>query len=284
MSSISSKNTVKKAATGGTGESASAADVPHGKMPGETVRALISLWLLFHLLGVALALSNNPTYERQSRLISAIKSTPGVDQYLHGLWLDVPYSYRFTWGQLQDADHAIEIDVIDADGNKLETRQLPPAGAHGEQAERLEALARQVSMPLYNEGNPSIFAEKIGGAILAETGAKEVKFRIRRHSPLSMDDVKGSDPAQRDPENARTKTDIYEASVTLNSLGEPQVQQKLSALDAAPVTRPSAKPNNSSPPAGKHNQAAPLPKPPLPGERNQPGSALKDILAPEPPK
>ncbi len=57
-------------------------------------------------------------------------------------------------------------------------------------------------MPLYNEGNPSIFAEKIGGAILAETGAKEVKFRIRRHSPLSMDDVKGSDPAQRDPENA----------------------------------------------------------------------------------
>ena len=208
-------------------------------MPGETVRGLVSLWVLFHLFGVGLALSNNPNFERQSRLVSAIKSTPGLDQYMRGLWLDVPYSYRFTWGQQpQDADHAIEIEVIDADGKTIDTQEFPPKGAHGEQAERSGMLARQAALPVYNDVPNSVFAEKIGGAILEQTGAKEVKFRIRRHSPLSMDDMKGADPAMRDPENARTKTNVYEASVTLNSSGEPQVKQSLSALDAAPVTGP----------------------------------------------
>jgi hypothetical protein len=279
MSSISSKSPVKKVPTGTAAGAPLVVDQAGGKMPGETVRALVSLWLLFHLFCVGLALSNNPNFERQSRLISAIKATPGVDQYMHGLWLDVPYCYRYTWGQQpQDADHALEVEALDADGKTIDTREFPPPGAHGEQSERYQALAREMAMPLYNEGNNGVFAEKIGGAILEQTGAKEVKFRIRRHSPLSMDDAKGTDPAMRDPENARTKTDMYEASVTLNSSGEPQVQQKLSTLDAAPVTNPTK--NNSGP---RRNQA-PLPKPERPAQRNQTGSLLDNILPPEPPK
>ncbi len=166
--------------------------------------------------------------------------------------------------------------------SKPANSRLP--GAHGEQAERFQALAREAASSVYNDANNSVFAEKIGGAILQQTGAKEVKFRIRRHSPLSMDDMKGSDPASAIRRTLRTKTDIYEASVTLNSSGEPQVQQKLSTLDAAPVTRPSPKPNNQGAPAAKRNQAAPLPKPPLPADRNQTGNPLDGILPPEPPQ
>ena len=216
-------------------------------MPGETVRTLVTLWLLFHLFCVALALSNNPNFERQSRLISAIKATPGVDQYMHGLWLDVPYCYRYTWGQQpQDADHALEVEALDADGKSIDTRQFPVPGAHGEVAERYQALARAMAIPLYNEGNNGVFAEKIGGAILEQTGAKEVKFRIRRHRPLSMDDAKGADPAMRDPENAPPKPICTKRRSRSTAAANRQVQQKLSTLDTAPVTNPTK--TNSGPP------------------------------------
>ena len=64
MSSISSKSPTKNSPA----VAPLVAEPAVGKMPGETVRALVSLWLLFHLFGVVLALSNNPNYERQSRV------------------------------------------------------------------------------------------------------------------------------------------------------------------------------------------------------------------------
>src|SRR5262245_32810884 len=79
------------------------------KMPNETVRAIVSLWLLFHLFGIGLALTTNPNALAlpsspivdspfNSKLLVAIRSTPVLAQYMYALWLDVPHDYWLTYG------------------------------------------------------------------------------------------------------------------------------------------------------------------------------------------
>src|SRR5262245_51273039 len=115
---------------------------PPGKMPGETVRTLVSLWLLFHFFGIALALATDTGMGR-SALLGRIKRTPILDQYLYALWLDVGYSYRFTSGDF-DGDPFIEANLIYADDH-TEQWSLLPEGANRERREHYQAVARRAS-------------------------------------------------------------------------------------------------------------------------------------------
>jgi hypothetical protein len=255
--------------------------MPAGKMPGETVRALVTLWLLFHLFGVALALTINqnvsvlpssPTISElpTSKLIAAVKSTPILSQYMYALWLDSPHNYWLTYGDLADADHSVEMDLIFPDGHK-EQSQFPPADSWGEQRERYKMLARRLAMPVYMESTDNFLLAKIGESLLQQTGAKEVDVQIRRHSPLAIDDAAASDPGQHDPNNPRTFATIYTGNVTLNSLGQGEVHtQGELPRDVAPVTghRSGARNKNqpannppSPPPKTFHNILSPLDKP-----------------------
>ncbi|HEY2826268.1 MAG TPA: hypothetical protein VGJ04_01605 [Pirellulales bacterium] len=251
-----------------------AASPPVGKLPNETIRAIVSLWLLFHLFGVAFALAINPVFEvSSSRLIGAIKSTPLLSQYMYALWLDVPHNYRMTSGDTADLDHSdhlVDMELIFPDGHK-EQRQFPPQDSHGEQRERYATLANRLAIPIYEESTDNLLLAKIGAGLLQQTGAKEVQIQIRRHMPLNIEDAAASDPGQHDPNNPRTFTTIYTGSVTLNSLGQGELHtQGQAARDVAPVTGPrsSARARNQMPPAEK------TVPPPLP-------QGFNDILSPE---
>jgi hypothetical protein len=246
---------------------------PQGKMPNETVRALVTLWLLFHLFGITLALTTNPNYEvANSQLLGAVKSTPVLAQYMYALWLDLPHNYRLTSAEMADLDHSdniVDLDLVFPDGHR-EQQQLPPKDARGEEYERYRALVTNLAMPIYNESTDNFLLAKIGEGLLRQTNAKELDVQIRRHAPLNVDDAAASDPGQHDPNNARTYTTVYTGSVTLNSLGQGELHtQGQAARDVAPVTGPRSqgRNRNAMPPAEK------APAPPLP-------KGLDDVLTP----
>jgi hypothetical protein len=232
---------------------------PAGKMPNETVRALVTLWLLFHLFGICLALAINPNAlalpsspivdsPYSSKLVAALKSTPVLSQYMYALWLDLPHDYWLTYGDFTDADHIVQLDLVFPDGHK-EQRQFPPQDRFGEQRERYNALARLLAVQFYGDAPDKSLLASIGHDLLQQSGASEVQVQIRRHSPLNIDDAAASDPGQHDPNNARTFTTIYTGSVTLNSLGQGEVHDSgQAARDVAPVTGPrSVRPRNQPP-------------------------------------
>jgi hypothetical protein len=249
-------------------------------MPSETVRALVSLWLLFHLFGVVLALTTNPNALAlpsspivdspfNSKLQAAIKSTPILSQYMYALWLDIPHDYWLTYGDFTDADHVVELNLIFPDGHK-EQRQFPPQDSSGEQRERYSALARRLAAQFYSDAPDNSLLASIGQDLLQQTGASEMQVQIRRHSPLNIDDAAASEPGQHDPNNPRTYTTIFNGSVTVNSLGKGEVHDLgQAARDVAPVTGPrsSGRAKNQMPPAEK------APPPPAP-------KAFNDLLSP----
>jgi hypothetical protein len=91
-------------------------------MPGEVVRGLVSLWILFHLFGVVLALATDTGMGR-SELLARTKRAPLLYQYLYGLWLDTAHSYPLTNGQY-DGNYSIETEYVYADGRTSEPKPL----------------------------------------------------------------------------------------------------------------------------------------------------------------
>jgi hypothetical protein len=229
------------------------------KMPGEVVRGLVSLWLIIHLLAISLALATDTGMGR-SELLARVKRAPILYQYLYALWLDTDHSYRLTNGAF-DGNYSIETELVYTDGHHSEPTELQPADAHGERLERYQALANRAAVGAENESPDTTLPNYLGGAILKrlkEDGVNEVIFRVRRRAPLSMTDAVSSDPGQRNPTAPRTLTNLFEASVTLNSSGEPQVQVKSqSARDVAPVTNPATTQVNPQPRARTPIQPAP---------------------------
>jgi hypothetical protein len=217
-------------------------------MPSEVVRGFVSLWILIHFFGVALALATG-TGMGTSQLLGRIKSAPILDQYLFALWLDVPHDYRFTFGQ-EDGDYEIRAELKYADEH-TESRVIQPEDAHGERLERYQQLAHRAAM-LRDDGTPNPFVPtSLGGALLKQlkdSGVEEVTFRVVRHAPLTSADVSASDPGQRDPRSARMYITAMTAIVSLDSRGQPQVRfPAQSATDVAPVTNPNpAQPDRKS--------------------------------------
>jgi hypothetical protein len=244
---------------------------PGTKMPSETVRALVTLFLLFHLFGIALALTWNPNTlallsppvvdidsPNDSKLFTALKSTPVLSQYMYALWLDTPHDYWLTYGDLTDADHTLDLLLTFPDGH-TEKRQFPPADAHGEERERYKALVRNLAVPFYSDSPDKTLLTNIGATLLQNADAKEVRVDITRHDPLSMEDARADDPGLHDPNNKRKFVPLYAGTITLNSLGQAEVHDLgEAARDVAPVTGPRGRSRVQSPPAtNPKNSTAP---------------------------
>jgi hypothetical protein len=250
-------------------------------MPSETVRAVVTLWLLFHLFGVALALTTNPNALAlpsspivdspfSSKLLGAVKSTPLLSQYMYALWLDTPHNYWLSYGDYTDADHIVDLTLVFPDGH-TEQQQFPPADSHGEQRERYNMLARRLAAQFYSDAPDNSLLASIGQDLLLQSGAKEVRVQIRRHTPLNIDDAAASDPGQHDPYNKRTYATIFTGSITLNSLGQGEVHDLgQAARDVAPVTGPRPSGRAKSPMPPPDNSASPPPP-----------KAFQDLLPPE---
>jgi hypothetical protein len=233
---------------------------PSAKMPNDTVRAIVSLWLLFHLLALALTFATDgPGGPGRSELLERAKRAPILSQYLYALWLDVTYAYPLTLGDL-DGDYSIDVEPVYADGHHGDRMPLAPADAHGERRERYQMLARRAAPPADSEDRDPTFPSYVGGAVLKQMqddGVKELLFHVRRHGALNRSDAASSDPSQRDASASRTYFDLLTASVTLDSLGVPQVSFPQAARDVAPPTNPGTSPGRRPISPGNRSPASP---------------------------
>jgi hypothetical protein len=248
------------------------------KMPSEVVCGLVSLWLIFHFFCIGLALALNPAIDPStSQLVAKLMSTFSV--YLYPLWLGVPQHDAWSNGEPSDADHVLVAQWTDSTGeHKLE---FPTAGSTGENRERLTVLARQAASPIYFESPNRDLLAKIGEGILKRLDAQEVRFRVRRHNPLTWQDAAADDPGQRDPNNARTYTELDAGTVTLNSNGEGDVHIPQQALDVAPVTNASQRGSSSGQErSGARSKGSPTGQemPPLPPADGSKKPATLDLL------
>jgi hypothetical protein len=124
------------------------------------------------------------------------------------------------------------------------------------------------------EMGDSRIAALIGKGILTQYQADEIKLFVIRHQPLSIEDARSSDTAQRDPSHRRTFVQSFEATISLNLSGDAQVSMKQEALDVAPVNRGGA--NSKAPETNKRRKVAdPLPQPELPKNSTIPKSLFR---------
>jgi hypothetical protein len=266
-----------------------APSAPAGKMPGEVARGLLSLWIIIHFVGILLAiatsneLANGQGEMGRSQLLSRLKSVPPVYQYINALWFDVPYDFYLADGGPLDGDFSLRCELHFKDG-KTETLNYPTSDiSFGERRERLARMALSVARA-FDAGDSKI-AAMIGKGVLTQYQADELKLFVIRHQPLSVEDARSTDTAQRDPSHRRTFVQPFEATISLNLTGDAQVSMKQEALDVAPVNRGGA--SSKAPETNKRGKlAAPLPQPELPKSSTipklpfRPTDTTTDPLAP----
>jgi hypothetical protein len=250
-------------------------------MPGEVARGLISLWIIIHFAGILLAvftlneLSRGQGDMGRSLLLTNLKTVPPIYQYTNALWFDVPYDFH-----LANEDFSLRMELKLKDG-RTETVTTPASDISlGENRERLARMASSIASA-FEMGN-SKTAAMIGKAILTQYDADELKLFVVRHQPLSIEDVRSSDAAQRDPSHRRTFVTAFEATISLDVAGNAQVSMKQEALDVAPVTRGGA--SSKAPDAGKRRKTAdPLPPAEVPKYLAPPKSLIRPTEPPADP-
>jgi hypothetical protein len=201
-----------------------------------------------------------------------LKQVPPIYQYANALWFDVPYDFYLADGGMLDGDFSLQLELQFKDG-KTETLTMPTSDiAFGERRERLARMALSVARA-FDVGNSRIAAQ-IGKGILTQYQADELKLVVVRHQPLSIQDARSSDTALRDPSHSRTFVRPFEATISLDIAGEPQVSMKQEALDVAPVNRDGS--SSKTPDANKRRKVAdPLPQPELPKNSTIPKSLFR---------
>jgi hypothetical protein len=113
---------------------------------------------------------------------------------------------------------------------------------------RYSRIAAQIARYAEDRDREAILPQSIGGSLLKATNAQRIRLASRRHLPRSMEDLKASDRATRDPNSPRYFQTPYSAQVFLIG-GEPQVaREQQEARDVAPVTGPATTPDGSPPP------------------------------------
>jgi len=142
-------------------------------LPAEPVRALVTIALVFLLIGIVLAIATN-TLSGASPLLGRVKSRV-FSPVLVPAWLDVGYDYRITYGLEEDADHEIDLRVHGADGPGL----LLPGPRAGERASRWRRLARTIAVGgIDDDGAPVAAGVARGGFI--KLGADDLDVRVFR--------------------------------------------------------------------------------------------------------
>jgi hypothetical protein len=223
-----------------------------------TLRSVISLALVLHLLCVGVVLSSN---FRRSRLQSELVRIFAC--YTQLLDFDPQFTpYYHTLGRELDDDTWLMLDLY-AKGDEpaaaqplAKTVRLPEGGSNwlGDRRRYFQLaklLALYADPELENDDITSEIARSVAARILRETGNQRCVFRcVRRMSqPLHLADLRAGFPP--DPTDPAYDVLVYEADVWLDEDGV-QAQKRSSAAEVAP--------RQTNPPAGtKSKPAAPPP-------------------------
>ena len=214
------------------------------ELPAEWVRTAVSFVLFLHFFALAVAVLSNWD---PSSLALGLRKVPFLEPYVEALALDRSYlpQYALTFGEPEDTDDEIQVDLQLADGS-LEHETIPQASRWPHAYRQQLRLAETVT-DLVGENTKSFesFLPRAIAAhfvVAAERGTKaqpgqEVTggtIRIRRHLVQTMTAPASSIAAERDPYDESRYQTIYEARILLVG-GEVQLLKSDTAANVAPA-------------------------------------------------
>lgn len=164
--------------------------VPAGSGPGDVARGLVSIALCLYLLGFSLSVACN-SGSGSSLLASTVKSKL-FSPWMVPLWLDIGFDERLTYGQLDDADHVIEVQPWEG-GDAV---RFPQAGATGMEAARWRTLAGWLEPEMVPEEIAGLLPTAIAESLFDELGTDDLRVRVLRVAmPERSAFVASTDPA-----------------------------------------------------------------------------------------
>ena len=147
---------------------------PAGNGLGDVARGLVSIALCLYLLGFSLSVACN-SGSGSSLLASTVKSKL-FSPWMVPLWLDIGFDERLTYGQVDDADHVIEVQPWSG-GDAV---RFPQAGASGTAAARWRTLAGWLEPEMVPEEVAGLLPTAIAESLFDELGSEDLRVRVLR--------------------------------------------------------------------------------------------------------
>lgn len=203
---------------------------PSQGLPSEGFRAAVSIALCLYLLGFALTVAGN-SGSGSSTLVRTLK-TKLFSPWMVPLWLDLGFDYRLTYGQIDDADYALEVTPWGgaADGAAV---RFPPAGSAGIAANRWRTLAMLLEPDTLPEETNSALTASIAENLFSELDAEDLRVRVLRAPMPERTGFSAESSADARPEQAAVAR-VRRVAGSVQLL--PVEQQR----DVAPVVSPAA--------------------------------------------
>jgi hypothetical protein len=152
-------------------------DAPSPRIPGEMLRGIISVALCVYLFGVVLTVAGN-SGSGSSALVRNIKARI-FSPWMVPLWLDLGFDERLTYGQLDDAQHVLELAAWPG-GENASTVRFPAITATGVGATRWRTLAAWLEPGRMDEDLTGLLQTSIATAAFSDLGTEDLRVRSLR--------------------------------------------------------------------------------------------------------
>lgn len=211
---------------------ASARDRPDGAA-SERVRAVATLLLGIHLVGLLLAVAGNSA-SGTSALVATLRARL-LSPWMVPLWLDVGHDTRLTYGLPEDGDHFLNVlPTVSATGVAPTGMRLPVDGDRTERTQRWRRLVRAAVAAEEDADQAGLLPAALAAGLFDAANAEDLTLRFRRIVPPELS-LAGATPRVETPLEVRVR----------RVGGELQVIPEKPAEEMAPVVAPVGSPRPS---------------------------------------
>ena len=224
------------------------------QLPSETVRGLVSIFLIVHLFALTISLAayvSASLFQRQ--LVTAMAP------YLRTFNFELTHAFpavarlHLTHASPTDVDFRVSGTVKLPDGKK-QTWEIPRGGLFPPiRYRRDQTLANVVGglTESENENQESLLPRALAGGELKKLAARTGTITVTAHYLQELNDLKATETKLRDPFDASYYQPVFDANVVANHAGVVSLLKSAAKGEVAPVTGAGGNPSQSVPPIKK---------------------------------
>ena len=220
------------------------------QLPSDTVRGLVSLFLIIHLFALTVSLAAYVSASLvQRQLVIA------MGPYLRTFNFELTHAFpavarlHLTHANPTDVDFRVSGTVKLPDGKSQtweipRTRLFPPT-----RYRRDQTLANVVGglTESENESQESLLPRALAAAELKKAGARKGEVTVTAHYLQEITDLKASETKLRDPFDASYYRPVFAADVLANAAGVVSLLKSTAKGEVAPVTGAGGNTSKSTP-------------------------------------
>ncbi len=211
-----------------------APDTPASASPGDTARAVISIFLFVHLFVLFVCLTANLVPSSlQQRLLRVFRP------YAQLLNFDLDGTrYFLTHATIRDVDHRLEVLASGESESADESWENIARGRRGsERFHRYQRLADTLSFFQDDERTTALLAESVARCYRSPAGSTITQLRCRRHTLQSWETPDSAAASPSDPDSPSYFSVVYRANILTTPAGAIRIVKRAEASLEAPPDR-----------------------------------------------